>query len=106
MIYTILAFLTAINCQVDTITLTTDQDKTIYSHHEIDSHFIMSLDTFDCSAFVYGYALNQEEFTDNSPTQVALKQGSGSVSVSVSSYYGHFAPSINQSDCTGSSCAF
>ena len=56
--------------QVDTIVLLTDESNTMYSENQINNDFIIKTDTFDCSAFLYAYSQNQEQFLDNLPSKI------------------------------------
>jgi len=92
-------FLITTNCQVESIVLTTDESLSVYSNSQINNDFLIKTDTYDCSAFLYAYSLNQEEFLQNAPSKIVLNNVVGKVQLSISTFYNYLQPQLSQTSC-------
>ena len=84
------------------LTLTTDRTITIYNG-TTNPDFTLKDDTYDSSAYLYSYAQTTMKYQANTATNLGINN-LGSPNVSISTYYGHFAPSVGRLTCSGQSC--
>jgi len=98
----LLSLLAPIALALSSVTLTTDTTLTLFNGTN-NPDFTLSSNSFDCSAYLYSYKQTKLQYQSNSPSTLGTVN-LGTPNVTVSSYYGHFSPSVGIMNCSGSNC--
>jgi hypothetical protein len=86
------------------LVLTTNKAIVIFNS-TINQDFVQKDDPFDCSAYLYAYTQSSAVYESNTPASLSFPSSAAGLTISASTIYHHFQPSVGPVVCTGASCS-
>jgi hypothetical protein len=78
--------------------------SSLYANSAHNSQFLLQENFLQCAAKLYQYGQTSQQYALAAPSTITITGNSQTLSLSVSTQYGHFSPSINTTTCLLPSC--